>query len=109
MPRWRPLPGGALCRCGPTAYVLSSPVAIKIGGGDASARFRIGRSERLGFALRLAHPWEPPPSPWSTDQVRAWMHGTVRGWQWWSELHQRYQGPSAGLVHRSGRGAPALT
>ncbi|MFN0090014.1 MAG: glycoside hydrolase family 15 protein [Acidimicrobiales bacterium] len=65
--------------------------------------------ERLGFALRVVDPGQTAPAPWSTDQVRAWLYGTIRGWQSWSALHQGYQGPYADLVHHSGRVLKALT
>lgn len=109
IPRWEHTSGGALCRGGPSTYVLSCPATIDIEGGTATATFTVRRGERVGLALRVADPWERPPSPWSTDQVRAWLYGTVRGWQSWSALHQSYDGPWADLVHHSGRVLQALT
>ncbi|HEX6425691.1 MAG TPA: glycoside hydrolase family 15 protein, partial [Acidimicrobiales bacterium] len=71
--------------------------------------FTVRAGERVGLALRAVDPWDPPAPPWSTDQVRAWLHGTVRGWQSWSTLHQGYEGPWADMVHHSGRVLQALT
>lgn len=109
VPRWQARAGGALCRGGPSSYVLSSPVTVDTAGGTATARFTLQPGERVGLALRVADPWEPPPSPWTTDQVRAWLYATVSGWQCWSALHQAYDGPWADLVHHSGRVLQALT
>jgi GH15 family glucan-1,4-alpha-glucosidase len=109
VPRWQPAPGGALCRGGASAYVLSSPTPIDTLGGTATATFTLRAGERVGLALRAVDPWDPPASPWSTDQVRAWLHGTERGWQSWSALHQSYEGPWADMVHHSGRVLQALT
>jgi GH15 family glucan-1,4-alpha-glucosidase len=89
--------------------VLSSPTPIEAHGGTATATFTVRAGERVGLALRAVDPWDPPASPWSTDQVRAWLHGTVRGWQSWSALHQGYEGPWADMVHHSGRVLQALT
>ncbi|HSH22728.1 MAG TPA: glycoside hydrolase family 15 protein [Acidimicrobiales bacterium] len=109
VPRWQPTEGGAVCRGGPSAYVLSCPTTLEVDRGTARARFNVWPGERLGLALRTCDPWEPTPKAWSTDQVRAWLYGTVRGWQSWSSLHQGYQGPYAELVHHSGRVLQALT
>ncbi|MBA3310688.1 MAG: glycoside hydrolase family 15 protein [Nocardioidaceae bacterium] len=109
VPRWQPTSGGAECRGGPSAYVLSCPATVAVAGGTATARFTVHRGEKIGLALRVADPWVRPPPPWSTDQVRAWLYGTVRGWQSWSTLHQGYQGPWADMVHHSGRVLQALT
>lgn len=109
VPRWQATPGGALCRGGASAYVLSCPSTIEAHGGTATATFTVRAGDRVGLALRAIDPWDPPASPWSTDQVRAWLHGTVRGWQSWSALHQGYEGPWADMVHHSGRVLQALT
>lgn len=109
VPRWQPARGGALCRGGASAYVLSCPAPVEVRDGTARATFTVRAGERIGLALRAVDPWERPPSAWSTDQVRAWLHGTVRGWQSWSALHQAYQGPWADMVHHSGRVLQALT
>lgn len=109
VPRWKPRPGGALCRGGPMAYALSCPCPVSRRGGTAHSQLKIRQGEHLGLALRVAEPWGPAPSMWSTDQVRAWLYGTVRGWQSWSDIHQAYSGPYADLVHHSGRVLKALT
>ena len=108
-PRWEVLPGGAVCRGGAGAYVLSCPAPIDLEGGTARARFTVRAGERVGLALRCADAWGAAPSPWSSEQVRAWLYGTVQGWRSWSVLHQAYQGPYAELVHHSGRVLQALT
>jgi alpha,alpha-trehalase len=109
VPRWQPVRNGAVCRGGASAYVLSSPVPIDTHAGTATATFTVRAGDRVGLALRAVDPWAKQTSPWSTDQVRAWLHGTVRGWQSWSQLHQAYHGPWADIVHHSGRVLQALT
>ncbi|MGE0795350.1 MAG: glycoside hydrolase family 15 protein [Dehalococcoidia bacterium] len=109
VPRWEPVDGGAVGRGGAHAFVLSCPTELDLAEGRATGRFTIRGGERVGLALHVATPWDRPPATWSTDQVRAWLYGTVRGWQSWSELHQRYEGPWAELVHHSGRVLQALT
>lgn len=108
-PRWTPTDGGATCRGGPTAFVLSCPEPLEIDGGTARVHFTVRAGQRVGLALRAGDPFEPSPGVWSTDQIRAWLYGTVRGWQSWSALHQSYEGPYADLVHHSGRVLQALT
>lgn len=108
-PVWEAVPGGARARGGPLGAVLSSPVALDLTDGTARATATVSAGERLGFALRATEPWRAWPGPWTTDQCRAWMHGTVRGWQSWAEMHQSYEGPWAELVHHSGRVLQALT
>jgi GH15 family glucan-1,4-alpha-glucosidase len=109
VPHWQPTSGGAVCRGGAHASVLSCPIALDVRAATATARFSVRRGERIGLALRVVDPWAAPPKPWSTDQVRAWLYGTVRGWQSWSDLHHRYDGPWADMVRHSGRVLQALT
>ncbi|MBW3669187.1 MAG: glycoside hydrolase family 15 protein [Actinobacteria bacterium] len=108
-PRWHPVTGGAVCRGGPTAYVLSCPAPVHVDDATARSSFVVRPGERFGLALRASGPWAGTASAWTTDQVRAWLYGTVRGWQSWSALHQGYEGPWADLVHHSGRVLQALT
>jgi alpha,alpha-trehalase len=108
-PRWHPASGGATVRGGPVAYVLSCPHELDVDGGTAVSTFGVAAGDRVGLALQVADPWTTTPSPWPTDRIRAWLHGTIKGWQSWSELHQGYQGRWADLVHHSGRVLQALT
>lgn len=109
VPRWEPVSGGAVCRGGPCAFVLSAPFPLDLRRGTANGRFTVRRGERAALALRIVDAWKPLPTPWSTDQIRAWLHGTVRGWQSWSSLHQSYDGPYREAVQHSGRVLQALT
>jgi hypothetical protein len=95
VPLWRSVSVGATCRGGPTAFVLSCPAPVEIEGGTARAALRVRPGERVGLVLHAADPWGEQPETWPTDRVRAWVHGTVRGWQSWSALHQGYEGPYA--------------
>lgn len=110
-PLWERCPGGVRSRGGARGLLLSVPdgVDVEIDGGDVLARFGVTAGTRLGFALRSVDPFDGWPSTWSTDQVRAWLYGTVKGWQSWSEMHQSYEGPYAEQVHHSGRVLQALT
>jgi alpha,alpha-trehalase len=109
VPHWDRTPGGAEARGGPLGYVASAPVELDLDGGTIRSRFTVRSGQRLGFALQAATPWDGLPGSWSTDRVRAWLHGTIRAWRSWSDLHQAYEGPYADLVHHSGRVLQALT
>lgn len=108
-PIWQRCAGGAHARGGSEGYVLSSPVEIDLDGGTASARFAVAAGQRLGFALQAVDPFVEWPGTWPTNRIRAWLHGTIRGWQSWSASHQAYDGPYAELVHHSGRVLHGLT
>lgn len=109
VPRWEPTAGGGIWHGGPSAHVVSCPVDVEVEGGLALARFRVAAGERVGLALRVATPWQGSDAPWTTEQIRAWLYGTIRGWQSWSEMHQGYEGPWSDLVHHSGRVLQGLT
>ncbi len=108
-PMWQRCSGGAHARGGSEGYVFSSPVEIDLDGGTASARFSVAAGQRLGFALQAVDPFVDWPGTWPTGRIRAWLHGTIRGWQSWSSTHQAYEGPYAELVHHSGRVLHGLT
>ena len=109
VPLWRLVPGGAACRGGPTAFVLSCPAPVEVEGATVRSTVTVRPGEHAGLVLHATDPWAAQPETWPTDRVRAWIHGTVRGWQSWSALHQSYEGPYADLVHHSGRVLQALT
>jgi GH15 family glucan-1,4-alpha-glucosidase len=108
-PRWQPVHGGAIGRGGPALFVLSCEAPIVIDGATVRSRFTVQAGERVGFALRVGESDEARLVPWNTRQIRAWIFGTIRGWQSWSTMHQTYDGPYADLVHHSGRVLKALT
>ena len=95
--------GGAevLCMAGPAPTEML----------DAGARWRIvlKKGERVAFALRHGRRWEPLPDAWSAKEISKRLADTVAGWESWSKLHQRYQGPAQDLVHLSGRVLRGLT
>lgn len=109
VPRWERVSGGGIWHGGPSAYVVSCPRELDVRDATATSRFTVGTGERVGLAMRVADPWHGGQRPWSTDQIRAWLYGTTRGWQSWSEMHQGYEGPWADLVHHSGRVLQGLT
>jgi GH15 family glucan-1,4-alpha-glucosidase len=100
--------GGVVSRGSPDEFALCSPVALRILGGTAHARFRLRAGQRAGFALQYA-PAGQRPRRWDQRKIRRAVRDTVRGWQSWSAIHQRYQGPWRELVHHSGRVLRALT
>jgi GH15 family glucan-1,4-alpha-glucosidase len=108
-PRWERRDGGAACRGGPSTYVLSCPAPVDFDAGTARATIAVDAGQRIGLVLQCADPWGEEPAVWDTDRARAWVYGTVRGWQSWSALHQTYDGPYRELVHHSGRVLQALT
>jgi GH15 family glucan-1,4-alpha-glucosidase len=109
VPLWRPVDGGAVARGGTSAFVLSCPVPLELEDGTARARLRVRRGDQVGLVLHVVDAWSPEPGTWPTDRARAWVYGTIRGWQSWSAMHQGYDGPYADVVHHSGRLLQALT
>ena len=100
--------GGVVSRGSPDEFALSAPVPLRIEGGTAYARLRLRAGQRAGFALQYA-PAGQRPRLWDQHEIRSAVRDTIRGWQSWSAIHQRYQGPWQELVHHSGRVLRALT
>jgi GH15 family glucan-1,4-alpha-glucosidase len=96
------------CTSGEAELALSAPVPLRVGGGTASAGFRLTAGQRAGFALQYA-PAGHQPRLWSQHEIRRGLRDTIRGWQSWSALHQAYRGPWRDLVNHSGRVLRALT
>lgn len=101
--------GGLFARGGASRLMLSSPVALSIGGSSARGRFTLRAGESAGFALQHASADEGAPRLWGQEEIGARLADTAEGWRTWSELHQGYEGPWRDLVHHSGRVLQGLT
>jgi GH15 family glucan-1,4-alpha-glucosidase len=103
------VPGGLSARGGAEWLVLTSPVDLRVERSRATGRATVHVGDTLLFALHRSTLEETPARVWEQDALRGRLDGTVASWRSWSELHQQYQGPWAGLVHHSGRVLQALT
>src|SRR2546430_2097005 len=108
-PLLRSIEGGIIARGGADVLVLSSPVILPIEGSIARARFILHAGEQASFALQHRASWEKTPEVYTQAAITDSLQDTVVGWQTWSDLHQRYEGPWRDLVHHSGRVLQALT
>ena len=88
---------------------LPCPVAARIEGSTATARFRLRAGDVVGFALHRANNWQARPPVSSQTEIDQRLDHTMEGWCSWSTLHQAYEGPWRELVHYSGRVLQALT
>src|SRR5947199_1116214 len=107
-PLLRPIQGGVVARGGADVLVLSSPVILPIEGSFARARFTLHAGEQASFALQHRASWEDTPEVCTQAAITDSLQDTIVGWQTWSDLHQRYEGPWRDLVHHSGRVLQAL-
>jgi GH15 family glucan-1,4-alpha-glucosidase len=108
-PLLRPVEGGILTRGGADVLLLSSAETLHIDGSTASARFHIKAGEQAKFALQHRASWEKAPEVCTQAGTADYLKDTIAGWQTWSDLHQRYEGPWKDLVHHSGCVLQALT
>jgi len=108
-PRLEVVGGAILSQGGATVLVLSTEVAMGLADASASTTVPLARGVELGFAVAQCDPWGPVPKPWSRRQIRRRLKATEAGWQSWSALHQRYDGPLRELVHHSGVVLQGLT
>lgn len=109
VPVWMAEPGGLRSRGGPVALVLSCAHETEATGGTVTGQAQVGNGERIGYALRVASPWDPDVAPLSADEVEALLGDTITGWQSWAELHGTYDGRYAEQVRLGGRVLQALT
>ncbi|MGI8754302.1 MAG: glycoside hydrolase family 15 protein [Acidimicrobiales bacterium] len=109
VPVWVAEPGGLRSRGGPVSLVLSCAHETEASGGTVTGHVRVGAGERIGFALRVASPWDPDVAPLTTDEVEVLLADTITGWQSWAELHGTYDGRYAEQVRLGGRVLQALT
>jgi len=108
-PRLEIIDGVVVSRGGAEVLCLAGPPPTDL--LDAGARWRtvLSKGERVAFALHHGRRWAPLPKAWSEKEINKRLADTVAGWESWSKLHQRYQGPAEELVHLSGRVLRGLT
>jgi GH15 family glucan-1,4-alpha-glucosidase len=109
MPLLSAVDGGVTARGGADCLVLSAPVRLDVGRSSARARVRMRAGEVLWFALHRSTSEEHRAHVWSQAQLADRLTTTAQAWRSWSDLHQRYRGPWADVVHHSGRVLQALS
>ncbi len=107
-PLLRPVQGGIIARGGADILMLSSQLELPIDGSLAHARFTLSANKRrsgrqANFALQYWASWEEAPQTCPPTSIVKYFRDTIKGWQTWSHMHQRYDGPWRELVHQSGR------
>lgn len=109
VPLLQVVPGGLLARGGASVLMLSSAADWESKREGARARFRLREGDSAYFALQHSSSANPVLEPWEPGHIASRLEHTVRGWQSWSRLHQRYRGPWCEQVWHSGRVLQALT
>jgi GH15 family glucan-1,4-alpha-glucosidase len=108
-PDLEPVAAGLVARYGAERLFVSTPVALSVEDGSATARIRLDAGQAAAFSLGHGQAARKLPTPWTTEQIAARLNDTVAGWRSWSAIHQTYDGPWRDLVHHSGRVLQALT
>ncbi|MGI8752924.1 MAG: glycoside hydrolase family 15 protein [Acidimicrobiales bacterium] len=96
-------------RGGADVLWLDGPSPDEIEEGTASWMLPLEIGNQVAFALHHSRRWSPEPEHWSDRKIRHRLADTVRAWQSWAELHQRYDGPAQAQVRHSGRILQGLT
>lgn len=71
--------------------------------GYLESSFALEQGEALHFGLECASTTDPQPVSRTQRSMKEMLADTKKGWQSWSALHQRYDGPWKDLVAHSGR------
>jgi len=100
---------GILARGGAAVLNLSSPVVFDVVDSSATAKVTVERDQELAFALQYCSSAEPLPEGWRAQEIIDRIRETVRAWQSWSEIHQKYDGPWKDQVQLGGRVLQGLT
>ena len=110
-PRLDVVAGGVRSYGGATVVQLSASVPLVVDGstGTATALTRLEDGQDLTLAVEQGSAWDELPAVWHAERVRRRTTATREAWRSWSALHQRYEGPLADLVHRSGLVLQGLT
>jgi GH15 family glucan-1,4-alpha-glucosidase len=95
--------GGVTGRGGADWLVLTTPVALELSGGAASASLHLHEGQTVHLGLHRSTLEQTPAHIWSQDELSARLDDTIAAWRSWSDLHQTYDGPWRDLVHHSGR------
>lgn len=104
-----PRTGGVITRGGPDRVALSVDVPLDVDGGTARARINVHAGETAYLALTYAPSTDDEPRLLTQAEMSDLLLATNVAWERWSDLHQRYEGPWADLVHASGRILYGLT
>lgn len=96
-------------RGGADVLFLDGPRPDEIDDGTATWMLHLQAGDQVGFALHHRPRWSPDAERWSDRKIRHRVADTVKAWQSWAELHQRYDGPAQAQVRHSGRILQALT
>ena len=94
---------------GADVLTLAGPAPTGVDEGRATWRGVLDEACSLVFVLTHTARSEGRPEIWSDRQARRRLAATVKGWQSWSALHQRYEGPARELVLQSGLVLRALS
>ena len=108
-PRLEAVSGGLVARGGATLLRLSTDVPLAITAGTAGGHALLPAGDEFAVALQQADAWDGDLPAWTCAHVRDRIAATATAWRSWSDLHQRYDGPFAELVHRSGLVLQGLT
>ncbi|MGZ4592395.1 MAG: glycoside hydrolase family 15 protein [Actinomycetes bacterium] len=103
VPLLSPVDGGITARGGAEWLVLTAPVSLDGQPGSARGLVPMRAGDVVHLGLHRSTLEEQPAHVWTQDDLSEVLDSTVAAWQSWSDLHQSYDGPWAGLVHHSGR------
>ncbi len=98
-------PDGVVARGGPTRLTMTSPVALHVDAGVASAQFTISTGDVLEFRLQYAPSFGDGPDLVGEEPT---LEATTSAWQSWSDLHD-YDGRFPDEVRRSSLVLQGLT
>jgi len=99
--------GGLVLRGGGSVLTVSSPVPLAVDGARARATLRLRSGERVLFGVQ--HDPDAPPPPLGEERLGHLLADTTEAWRSWGAEHERYTGPYAELVARSGYVLQGLT
>ncbi len=108
-PRMLARDDGVVASGGGSHLVLAGPEPTAMAGSAAVWRLGLQKGERVAFALQHQAAWQRALHPWTQKHVSKRLADTIKGWESWSDLHQRYRGLWQDKVHHSGRVLQALT
>lgn len=102
-PLFVPAAGGVLGRGGASVFFLSLSTPYLIEEGRLVSTFSLEEGESVCFGFEYGSTVDPRPECRSQHYMQALITDTVKGWQSWAAIHQRYDGPWRDLVAHSGR------
>ncbi len=108
-PLMRLVSGGVHAKGSADVLTLSAAVPWRLEHNAARARVVLERGASVAFALVHRTSSETPADPWTAREVQRRLRDTVKSWQSWADMHQRYTGPWREAVHHSGRVLQGLT